>query len=100
MTEHTHLQQQITDLFTNTLNLEVPSVEADLVETGVLDSLTLIDLLLSLEQEFGVKISLEEVAIDNFRSIASLTKFVVGSGSFKAMTAFVIFNSLAVVAGL
>jgi len=76
MTEHAQLQQRLTDLFTNTLNLEVPSVETDLVETGVLDSLTLIDLLLSLEQEFGVKISMEEVAIDNFRSIASITQFV------------------------
>jgi len=81
MTEHAQLQQQLTDLFTNTLNLEVPSVEADLVETGVLDSLTLIDLLLSLEQEFGVKISLEEVAIDNFRSIANITQFVAQQGA-------------------
>ncbi len=81
MTEHAQLQQRLTDLFTNTLNLEVPSVEADLVETGILDSLTLIDLLLSLEQEFGVKISLEEVAIDNFRSIASITQFVARQGA-------------------
>ncbi|MGH9850601.1 MAG: phosphopantetheine-binding protein [Blastocatellia bacterium] len=99
MTEHAQLQQQLTDLFTNRLNLEVPSVEADLVETGVLDSLTLIDLLLSLEQEFEVKISLEEIAIDNFRSIASIAQFV-GRGSFSKMATFFIFNSLAAVVSL
>ncbi len=81
MTEHMELQQRLTDLFTNTLNLEVPSVEADLVEIGVLDSLTLVELLLSLEQEFGVRISLEEIAIDNFRSIASITQFVAQQGA-------------------
>ncbi len=80
MEESTQLHQRLTDLFTNKLNLEVPSVEADLVETGVLDSLTLIDLLLSLEQEFGVNISLEEIAIDNFRSIACIAQFVAQQG--------------------
>ncbi len=98
MTEHAQLQQRLTDLFADTLNLEVPSVETDLVESGVLDSLTLIDLLLSLEQEFGVKISLEDVAIDNFRSISSITQFVAGSGSYKAAAALVVFSNLAAVA--
>jgi acyl carrier protein len=86
MTEHAQLQQRLIDLFANTLNLEVPSVEADLVETGILDSLTLIDLLLSLEQDFGVKISLEEVAIDNFRSIGSITQFVARQGALASLT--------------
>lgn len=96
MEESTQLHQQLTDLFTNRLNLEVPSVEADLVDTGVLDSLTLIDLLLSLEQEFGVEVSLEEVAIDNFRSIANITQYVWRCSSKVIATVF-IFNSIATV---
>lgn len=99
MTEHTQLHQQLNDLFTNRLNLEVPSVETDLVETGALDSLTLIDLLLSLEQEFGVSVSLEEVAIDNFRSISSIAQYV-WRCSVKTVATLFIFNSFAAVASL
>src|SRR5262245_58351810 len=99
MEEYTQLHHRLTDLFANTLNLQVPSVDADLVETGALDSLTLVELLLSLEHEFGVQVSLDELEIDNFRSISSIAQFVAGCSSFRA-AASLIFNCLVAVASL
>jgi acyl carrier protein len=63
-------------LFVETLNVEVPSPDTDLIEGGLLDSLALVELLLALEREFAVTIALENLDIDSFRSIRSIAGFV------------------------
>jgi acyl carrier protein len=71
-------QLRIIKIFSEKLNLEPPSVNTDLVEEGNLDSLAFVELLACLEQEFMVKVSMDSVDIDNFRSIAKIAGFVVG----------------------
>ena len=51
-------------------------MDTDLVETGLLDSLALIELLAQLEETFGVSVSTDDLELENFRSIASITGFV------------------------
>lgn len=76
MIEHHGVYQKLTELFAKKLNLEVSSVDADLVETGLLDSLALIELLAQLEETFGVSVSTDDLELENFRSIASIAGFV------------------------
>jgi len=76
MSAHSHLYEQVSKLFLEKLNLDVPSIDTDLVERGVLDSLQFVELLLHLEQEFGVKISLDDLEIDHFRTIVRIAEFV------------------------
>jgi acyl carrier protein len=76
MIEHHGVHQKLTELFARKLNLDVPSVDTDLVETGLLDSLTLVELLAQLEETFGVSISIDDLEFENFRSIASIAGFV------------------------
>ena len=76
MSDASGLREQITTLFSGTLNLDVPSIDTDLFETGILDSLAFVDLLLALERRFGVTTSLEDLEVDNFRSIARIADFV------------------------
>jgi methoxymalonate biosynthesis acyl carrier protein len=70
------LQYQITELFLEKLNLEVPAPDTDLLETGMVDSLTFVELLLLLEQNFGLDVSIDELEIDNFRSVTSIATFI------------------------
>jgi acyl carrier protein len=70
------LQQQVTALFAEKLNLDVASVETDLIETGLLDSLALVELLTQLEESFDVSISTDDLELENFRSITSIAGFV------------------------
>ena len=70
------LREQITTLFSGTLNLDVPSIDTDLFETGILDSLAFVARLRALERRFGVATSLEDLEVDNFRSIARSADFV------------------------
>jgi len=76
MIEHHGVHQKLTELFARKLNLEISSVDTDLVGTGLLDSLALVELLAQLEETFGVSISTDELGLENFRSIASIAGFV------------------------
>jgi acyl carrier protein len=77
MIEERGIYQKLTELFARKLNLEVSSVDTDLVGSGVLDSLALVELLAQLEETFDVTISIEDLELENFRSIASIAGFVV-----------------------
>ena len=76
MIEHYGVHQKLTELFARKLNLEVPSVETDLLGTGMLDSLALVELLTLLGETFGVSISTDDLELENFRSIASIAGLV------------------------
>jgi acyl carrier protein len=67
---------QITHLLSERVHVEAPSVDTDLMESGLLDSLTLVELMSSLEEQFNIRISFEEIEIDNFRSVRRIAEFV------------------------
>lgn len=81
MFDGTGVKHRITNWFSSRLSLEIPSPEIDLFETGVLDSLSFVELLLHLEQEFGIRITLEELEIDHFRSVDRIAAFVLGDSA-------------------
>jgi D-alanine--poly(phosphoribitol) ligase subunit 2 len=55
---------------------KVKSAETDLLQAGVLDSASLIQLLLALEERFGVSIPMEAVEIDSLRTAAGIAELV------------------------
>ena len=63
-------------LFEHTLGLSVHDPETDLLESGAVDSLAFVNMLLQLEAEFGVKISLEDIDLENFRSPARIAHYI------------------------
>ena len=76
MTDTAVLENEISRLFTETLHLEVPSPETDLFEAGLVDSLSFVELLTQLEQRFGLKVGLEDLELDHFRTIARIAAYV------------------------
>jgi acyl carrier protein len=63
-------------VFVEALNMEVPSPDTDLIETGRLDSLALVELLFEVEQRFKVDIELGDLDIESFRSLRRLAEFI------------------------
>jgi len=58
--------------------------DAHLLETGIIDSLGILEIVSFVEQEFKISISDEDLVPENFRSIASLATFIVSkSGELK-----------------
>jgi acyl carrier protein len=67
---------RIIHMLSEKIHVEAPSADTDLMESGLLDSLTLVELMSSLEEQFGIHISFDELEIDNFRSARRITEFV------------------------
>lgn len=70
------VMEVIADLFHQHLNVDVTSVDTDLIEEGLLDSLMLVELLMHLEQNYKISITIEDLEFDNFRTIRSIESFI------------------------
>jgi acyl carrier protein len=67
---------ELNALFDEALHIEVPSPDTDLIESGLLDSLQLVQLLLHIEERMGTRIPLEEVELDDLRSVGRLAELI------------------------
>jgi acyl carrier protein len=54
--------------------------DEDLIDTGVVDSLGIFQLVAFLEERFGIAIADTEITPDNFATIARIEQLVVGRG--------------------
>ena len=70
------MKDQILQLFAEKLEVDVPSPDTDLIETGLLDSLRLVELLLQIEGSLGCRIPLEEIDLDDLRSVNRIARLV------------------------
>jgi methoxymalonate biosynthesis acyl carrier protein len=76
MIDRTSLEQNISDIFEQKLHLKVPSADIDLFESGSLDSLSFVELLLQVELEYGIRIPLQDLDLAHFRSIGRIAGFI------------------------
>jgi acyl carrier protein len=70
-------------LFAETFHIEVPSADTDLLESGILDALQLVELLAQLERRFGLRILIEDVDLDDLRSLSRIARLVAASGDLE-----------------
>ena len=70
------LLPKLTALLRDKLELDVPFPETDLLEEGLIDSLKLVELLVQLEQDFGLTISVENLDVEDVRSLTRIAEFV------------------------
>jgi D-alanine--poly(phosphoribitol) ligase subunit 2 len=55
----------------------VASPDIDLLETGLVDSIGLVELILELEERFGVSLPMEDLEIEDFRSVYRISDLIV-----------------------
>jgi D-alanine--poly(phosphoribitol) ligase subunit 2 len=80
VSEAASLEGEVRRLFREVLALDVPSADTDLIESGLLDSLALVEMLFELEQRFGVELALEELDVDSFRTTGRIADLVAKAG--------------------
>lgn len=70
------MEERIYEILSN----EFPTIDFkasdELVDDGILDSLTITGIIAMFTMEFGITIPYEEIIEENFNSIAGLTKMV------------------------
>lgn len=64
-----------------------PSDEESLLESGILDSTGILELIQFLESDFGIEVADSDTVPDNLGSVANLTRFVLAKNSNVQSTA-------------
>lgn len=67
------VQSRIINLMADKLEVQVPSVETDLFDDGSLDSLSYVRLVVEMQREFDIQISLAQVDVDHFRTVEQMS---------------------------
>jgi len=70
---------RVSKIFAERLLVEVENPETDLLDSGLLDSMLFVELLLNLEDEFGFQVAMESLDMENFRSISRIAEMVGGA---------------------
>jgi len=70
------LTREVHQLFSQKLTIQVDSPRQDLFQTGVLDSTTMVQLLLQLEERFGLPFPIEEIGADSFGSVEKIAELI------------------------
>jgi acyl carrier protein len=68
---------QVQALLEEKLFVTVESHETDLLAAGILDSLSLVQMLMHLEERFGLRVVVEDLEIEDLRSIHAIARLVV-----------------------
>ena len=76
MTDANVIIERLGALFVESFHMDVPSPDTDLFETGILDSLQLVELLVQLERRFGFKMKIESIDLDELRTLARIARLV------------------------
>ena len=68
---------KVRHLLLERLDCEVPSDDTNLIESGILDSLALAELLLALEETFDIMLDYETLEIDSLSTVNSVSQLVI-----------------------
>jgi thioesterase domain-containing protein/acyl carrier protein len=82
--ERAAVNDRVSRLLEETLTVDAPPPGVDLIDSGLLDSLAIVRLIVALEQEFGVEVALEQLNLADLRTIAAIGALVTASGSRRA----------------
>ena len=74
-TKLTDTETRVRALFLSGLELDVDT-DTDVIESGVLDSMAFVQLLLELEREFEIVVDMGALDLEDFRSVRSIARYV------------------------
>lgn len=70
------LESKVKQIVEDSLGQTVEDPETDLVDTGLINSLAIMNIAVGLEDVFGYETDVSDIVKDNFRSISSITEMV------------------------
>ena len=76
MTELNTITERLAALFVENFYVEVPAADTDLLESGILDSLQFVELLFRLEQEFQLRIRIDDIDLADLRTLARIARLI------------------------
>ncbi len=71
------VKQSLREIVHDITGVEIPTDDTDLIETGTLDSLALVSLIMELENSFAVSIDFDDIELESFRSVTSVCDLLI-----------------------
>ena len=81
MTDTNAIIERLGAVFVESFRIQVPSADIDLLESGILDSFQTVQLLLELEQRFGCRIDIQDIELDDLRTLSRIARLVAANGA-------------------
>jgi len=76
MIEREVIRAGLEEIFSSSFHIDLPTSDTDMIDNGILDSFQFVDLVFQIEQRFGVQIEIDEIDLDDFRTLACIERFV------------------------
>jgi len=76
METNPNMLEKISAVVKETLTIDNIGYDTDLFESGVLDSLSLIQLMMELETSFDITISPEELDVEDYRTVRNMSEMI------------------------
>jgi len=70
------IEERVQTILNQRLQVDPPDPNEDLFQAGILDSLSFVDMLLALEEEFSIHVALDQVDLDDFRSVSRICNYI------------------------
>jgi acyl carrier protein len=70
------IYERLDRIMTERLHTDPPDATVDLFADGIVDSLGLVELILALEEEFGIRVDPAGLDIDRFRTLGRISTFI------------------------
>jgi len=71
-----HVKQIIRNFINDSINIDTLGDDENLFESGLINSLFAVQLMTFIERKFGFEISMDDLDIENFKSISATAAFV------------------------
>ena len=84
MKDFTVICARLQEIFQEELQVDPPAVSDELIEAGLLDSMMFVSLLIHLEEEFGVKVAIQDIEISDFSTIEKIANLITDNDTQRA----------------
>jgi acyl carrier protein len=75
-TDTNAVKQVVRNFINNSINIDGLGDDEDLFESGVVNSLFAVQLTTFVEKEFGIEIGMDDLELDNFKSVSATAAFI------------------------
>jgi methoxymalonate biosynthesis acyl carrier protein len=69
-------KKAVRDFINSSINIEGLGDDENLFESGIVNSLFAVQLMTFLERKFGIEIGMDDLDIDNFKSVSATAAFI------------------------
>jgi acyl carrier protein len=87
MSDTTQVKESIRNFINSSINMEGLDDDENLFETGLINSLFAIQLTNFVERTFGIEVGMDDLSIENFKSINATAAFVASKCAGNVMSA-------------